>query len=232
MEEIDFVVEKTNLYEQIVDALEGVIVQSNVEEKLPSEQELSRRFGVSKAVIREAMKVLKDRGLIQSRNGDGSYISRPGSGSVANAVNRIIKMDNISSADLHGTRLILETAAVRLAALYARPEELDHLEFTIEKQSELSPYEEWFRYDKDFHITIARAGGNALVAMFVEVMMNLLKEYMFKGYYDRDDTIRQHREITAALRGKDEALAEKAMLSHLFAARQNVFAYEEKIKKE
>ncbi|MDR1058901.1 MAG: FadR family transcriptional regulator [Treponema sp.] len=231
MEEIDFVVEKTNLYEQIVDALEGVIIQSNVEEKLPSEQELSRRFGVSKAVIREAMKVLKDRGLIQSRNGDGSYISRPGSGSVANAVNRIIKMDNISSADLHGTRLILETAAVRLAALYARPEDLDHLDRTIEKQSGLSPYEEWIRYDRDFHIALARAGGNALVAMFVEVMMNLLKEYMFKGYYNPDDTIRQHREIVAALRGKDEALAEKAMLDHLFAARQNVFAYEEKIKK-
>jgi GntR family transcriptional repressor for pyruvate dehydrogenase complex len=233
MEEIDFVVEKTNLYEQIVKALEEVIIQSNVEEKLPSEQELSRRFKVSKAVIREAMKVLKDRGLIQSRNGDGSYISRPNSDSVASAVNRIIRMDNISNADLHGMRLILETATARLAALHALPEELDHLEYTIEKQAGFPPYEEWIRCDQDFHITLARAGRNNLLVMFVEVMMILLKEYMLKAIYsgyDRRSTIRYHREIVAALRRRDEALAEKAMLRHIFAARQNLSDYEEKLK--
>jgi DNA-binding FadR family transcriptional regulator len=233
MEDIDFIVEKTNLYEQIVNTLEQVIIQSSMEEKLPSELELSQRFKVSKAVIREAMKVLKDRGLIQSRNGDGSYISRPNSDSVANAVNRIIKMDNIRNEDLHGMRLILETAAVRLAALYALPEELDHLEYTIEKQSALPPYEEWLGYDRDFHITMAKASRNDLLAMFVEVIMTLLKEYMMKAIYsdyDRHSTIQQHQEIVQAIRNKDQAFAEKAILSHIFAARQNLIDYEQKIK--
>ena len=66
-----FTVKKTNLYEQIADCLENEIIHSEKEiVKLPSEKDLSIQFNVSKTAIREALKVLKERGLIKSKNGE------------------------------------------------------------------------------------------------------------------------------------------------------------------
>ena len=74
METGDFVVQRTNLYEQIAEQLERAIVRPGVQvaKKLPSEQELARQFAVSRTVVREALKLLRERGLITQTNGDGS----------------------------------------------------------------------------------------------------------------------------------------------------------------
>ena len=69
----DFAVSKVNLYEQIADRLETWILANSFEgqKKLPSEQALADEFCVSRNVIREALKLLKERGLVDSRNGTG-----------------------------------------------------------------------------------------------------------------------------------------------------------------
>ena len=75
----DFEIKKVNLYEEIADRLEDMIVSNaeNVGKKLPAEQSIANRFGVSRNVVREAFKLLKERGLITLRTGDGAYISTP-----------------------------------------------------------------------------------------------------------------------------------------------------------
>ncbi|GHV62050.1 GntR family transcriptional regulator [Spirochaetia bacterium] len=251
MDKIDYTVTKTNLYEQIADSLERAIMrseskfgtitgpQSSVEPsvrgsplaKLPSEQELSKRFNVSRTVIREALKVLKERGLIQSRNGEGSYISRPSADTISSAVNRIVQMDNISNDNLHSMRLILETAGARLAAIQAKPVDLEHLEYILEKMADENlPLDERINLDAEFHITIARASGNELVGMFVDVMTMLLNEYMAKGVFGLlgiKKTCVQHRHILEAIRGGDPDRAEAAIRGHLNASRENVVKYEQ-----
>lgn len=233
MDQINYTITKTNLYEQIADTLEQAIIRSGIKvEKLPSEQELCRRFDVSRTVIREALKVLKERGLIQSRNGEGSYISKPNTDTVSSAIGRIIRMDNINNDDLHDTRLILETSAARLAARNIGPEELRHLDDIIEKMSDLSiPLDERVSLDADFHATIARSGGNELLLMFVEVMTILLSQYMVKGMSGVEGmkkTLKQHKKILEAIRAGDPDKAEKATRSHLVIARENVDRYEVK----
>jgi GntR family transcriptional repressor for pyruvate dehydrogenase complex len=224
---IDFTIEKVNLYEKIVDGLEKVIMESESDEKLPSESELAKQFNVSKAVIREALKVLKDRGLIQSRNGDGSYITKPDTSSVADAVNRIIKMKNISDENIHNLRLILETATVKSATLHAKAEDIKKLEENLKFMSDLTlPEPRRVETDIQFHLLIARAGQNELLTMFVEVLMILLNDYMIKAAtsknYDRRNSINEHREIIEAIKKKELEYAEKAMLNHLFAFRKNI----------
>ena len=231
METIDYTVNKTNLYEQIADTLEHAIVHSDIKaEKLPSEQELSSRFKVSRTVIREALKVLKERGLIYSRNGGGSYISRPSTDTVSSVLNRIITMDNINNDDLHNMRLILETAAARLAAVNSKTVEINHLEQILEQMTNISlPLEQRIAYDADFHVSIARSSRNVLLVMFVEVMTMLLKEYMLKGIsgpLGMKKTGIQHRKILEAIKNQDSLAAETAIQEHLVASRKDVSRHE------
>ncbi|MDR1519634.1 MAG: FadR family transcriptional regulator [Planctomycetota bacterium] len=233
MENIDFTIAPPKKrYEHVAESLERVIVQSVEDEKLPSEQELAERFNVSKAVIREALTVLKERGLIQSRNGDGSYVSKPGAETAARAVSRIITTNCINNQNLHDARLILETATVRLAAVNAAPGEIARLEATIAEMSDLTmPYDEWLAIDMDFHVAIARAGKNELLAMFVEMMMLLLKKYMLKGLYSNYDqtcTLNEHREIVNAMRTGNPDLCEQAVRAHFNSAWNHVAMYEKR----
>ena len=233
MENIDFAIApQRKLYERVVDSLEKVIVFSDEDEKLPPEQELADRFKVSKAVIREALTVLKDRGLVQSRNGDGSYVSKPSTETVANAVGRIIQTSRINNRNLHDTRLIMETATIRLAVANVTAEELAHLDSTIAAMSDLTmPYDEWLAIDMDFHVTIAEASRNDLLKMFVEMMMLLLKQYMLKGLfsnYNQNCTLNEHREIVNAMKSGKTRPCEQAVRSHLLSAWNHVAMYEKK----
>jgi len=93
-------IKKTNLYEQIADCLEQEIIHSETEiEKLPSEKDLSIQFNVSKTAIREALKVLKERGLITSKNGEGSFVTKPGMSNISDSLNRIVQLGKISDMD-------------------------------------------------------------------------------------------------------------------------------------
>ncbi|GHV92721.1 GntR family transcriptional regulator [Spirochaetia bacterium] len=231
MDKIDYAVNKTNLYEQIAGSLEQAIMRSEFKlTKLPSEQELSRRFQVSRTVIREALKVLKERGLIQSRNGEGSYISRPNADTISSAVNRIVQMDNISNDKLHNMRLILETAGARLAAVNASPEEVAHLEYIMDQMSNRGlPQDQRIRLDAEFHVVTARASGNELLGIFVDIMTVLLKEYMSKGFFGNNrikNTIAQHMKVLEGIKNHNPDEAEIALYDHLVAARNDVGKYE------
>ncbi len=228
MENIDFAIATPKkLYEYVAESLEKVIVQSAKDEKLPSEQELAERFNVSKSVIREALTVLKDRGLVQSRNGDGSYVSKPNTETVVGAVSRIIKTSSINDQSIHDTRLILETATVKLAAAHIIHEEIILLEETIEKMSDLTlPNDEWLAIDMEFHIVIAKASRNALLAMYVEMMMLLLKDYMLKGLCSKTSTLDEHRKIVEAIQTRNPELCEQTLRSHIFSAWKHVAMYE------
>lgn len=236
MDNINYKISKTNLYEQIADTLEQAIVHSdNTSQKLPSEQELSNRFSVSRTVIREALKVLKERGLIEARNGEGSYISKPDTHTISNAVNRLIQMDNINNEDIHGIRIILETAAVRLATIHAAQEDIEHLEETVKQMSvHPLPAEKRIKIDSEFHKTIAHASGNKLLETFVEVMTSLLREYMIKGFPGPSsikNVINYHKKIIEAIKNRNPEDAEEAIRNHLTSARENVKIYELKRKK-
>lgn len=230
MDNIDFAIASPKKrYEQVVESLEKVIMRSAPDEKLPPEQTLAERFSVSKSVIREALTVLKDRGLVQSRNGDGSYVSKPNTDTVVNAIGRIVTTSSISDHNLHETRLILETATIRLAAQNATPEELDRLETLLVAMSDLTlSYDEWLDIDMDFHVAIAKAGRNELLTMFVEVMMCLLKNFMLKalyGKYDQNSTLREHRDILDALRTGNPDRCQEAVRAHLLSAWNNLSDY-------
>lgn len=231
MEDLTFPIIKTNLYEQIADGLERIIMDAGgTLEKLPSENELARHFEVSRTVIREALKVLKERGLVTLRNGERAYVSKPKADTVSSAIDRIVHMDNIGNDDLHGVRNILELAAVRLAAERAEADDIEELKAILQAMADGTlPLEDRIGLDARFHLAIAGASKNELLRMCVDVMDLLIRKYMSKGIFDDESirlTMEEHGRIVGRIEARDPVGAELAMRDHLEASRAQVAGYE------
>jgi len=233
MDAIDYKINRTHLYEQIAQILENAIIKpdSGMAEKLPSEQALADKFGVSRTVVREALKLLKERGLIELRNGEGSYITKPGSDTVSNAIQRIIHTDGISIDDVYNMRIILEVASCRLAALNASQEDLEKVQLILsEMESRKLDLPVRIGLDADFHIAIAHASRNRLLGMFVETMTALLTDVIGRGIQvpgGNEDGLMRHRSVLEAIRTGDPDTAENAIRDHLDVSRRNVKVVEE-----
>lgn len=233
----DFAVSRVNLYEQIADRLEDWIITSEFEgnEKLPSEQALADEFSVSRNVIREALKLLKERGLVDSRNGTGSYITKPEATNLSDVIGRMVAMDNIDYRAIYDVRIILETAACRRAAQLATPDQLAGMEELLEKlKDRMLTVKERRETDFAFHVAIARAAGNPLLEILVQTMKNIFIDMIEKGIFLQggiDDAIMRHANIMNALRAHDPEQAEAAMYDHLAFSEKNVERYMKDEKK-
>lgn len=232
-----FTLVKTNLYEQIADCLEELILtdeELKKEEKLPSEQTLAEKFGVSRNVIREALKILKERGLVDPKNGMGSYITKPEASNLSDVISRMVAMDNINFRNIYDVRIILETASCKRAAMNATEEELENMMDLLKQlqQREIS-IEERRELDFAFHVAIAESTGNPLLVFFVQAMKNIFLEMIEKGILIEggiDDAIKRHANIMEALKAGDPNMAEVMMYDHLIFSEKNVENYYENIK--
>jgi len=229
-------VKRTNLYEQIADALENAILQTGIsalaegeshsEDKLPSEQALAVKFGVSRTVIREALKLVKERGLIEQRTGEGSYITKPSPGAVSNVMSRMILMDNIGDDEIVDVRGILEIASCRLAAVNADEADIAQMQSTLDAMKEhWDDNEAMIRMDTDFHIAMAKASKNKLLGILIEAMTVLIRKFIRKSIYApgaKPDGMMRHALIMDAIKSRDPDVAEAAIRNHLEVSRQNV----------
>jgi len=220
---------RENLSAQVADHLEQEILGStaiSVSEKLPSEQQLAEKYQVSRPVVREALKLLQERGLVTLRNGLGAFVTKPQTSTVLSAVSRIMQMNNISDDDLTQMRGMLEVNAARLAAKNISDDMLAQIKENIEKFSNRElPLKERVELDCEFHNLIAKASGNALLEMFNDVLLSMLTDYMGKGVLVAggiDDAIARHTKIYKALEAHDTEAVVVAMNEHIGASKNNV----------
>ena len=115
----DLTLKRSNLYEQIADAIEKAILGLGEEgifeegqDKLPSEQALARKFGVSRTIVREGLKLVKERGLVELRTGEGSYITKPRPEAISKVISRMILMESVSDDALRPVPLAYRALAV------------------------------------------------------------------------------------------------------------------------
>lgn len=228
MDKIDFRVEKRNLYEDVAAKLEKYILQSSDRfgQRLPSEQKLALSFGVSRPVIREAMKLLKERQLIESRTGGGTYINKPGTQNLIDVIHRMIRMDRLDYVHVFDMRLLLEPHACRLAAENKLGEEkLAELGKTIELMSENEHNTDMrIHYDLQFHTLVAQYSGNPILAVFVQSMTGLLTPIIRDALIPPEghrSGIDYHNRLIEILRKADGDEAEAVMREHLTASTQN-----------
>lgn len=223
--------QRSKLSEQIADRLEDeIIMNGKIGERLPSEQQLSERFESSRTIVREALKILRARGLTDSRTGSGVYITRPDAQDLSHMISRMILMDeNIDYCSIYETRYFLEAAAARSAAERASDADFEGMQQILDAllNRNLGVLE---RRDLDFefHQRIARCSKNPLLAMLVEAMSNVFKDVIKTGIFVEggiEDAIVRHQRILDALRNRDAALAENMVYEHLIQSRCNYEVY-------
>lgn len=224
------VLQKENLYEQVANLLEQEILNDYEDGKrLPSEQHLAEQYEVSRTIIREALKLLKERGLIDSKTGSGSYVTKPEAQNIADVVYRIIQTDHIAYEDIFDMRMILELESVGRAAHYATEEELHEMMRLLEhiKDPSISRVGR-SQYDFAFHYQIAKASRNPLLALMTEAIGTICQEMISNTFRLRnslEDSIRRHNLIMEAVKNRDEHAAKEAMRAHLEQSKRNYVEY-------
>jgi DNA-binding FadR family transcriptional regulator len=221
MQKNDMELKKVNLYELLADRLEDEII-SNANmfgNKLPSEQELARNFGVSRNIVREALKLLKERGLITSHTGDGSYVSKPELSTLTNVISRMLVIHNIDATDSYQVLTMLECNACSLATQRGTEADFENLsEINLQMEKKQDDLNVRVDLDVQFHARIADISGNTLLSFFVKSMAQLHKSMISQAIQSKGgsrDGINYHNKIILALKVRDAKKAEQIMREHL-----------------
>ena len=139
-----------------------------VGEKLPSEINFSKMLGVSRNVLREALRVLKEWGLIEIKPGSGAYVCKPEFNSLQSNINRLVILNDVDIKEFFELRSLLEEQACLEAADSISKNELDILGATLSKMNEIEDPEKWGACELKFHLTIAKASRNKLLCIFYQ----------------------------------------------------------------
>jgi GntR family transcriptional repressor for pyruvate dehydrogenase complex len=226
----DFSPKRESLYKQVADQLQDLIVAESLlpGEKLPSERELAERMGVSRTVIREAIRVLSDRGLVRAKSGCGTYVREFSHKDAAASIELFLKLkhDDHTFRDVYEVRRMIEVEAAGLAAQRATPEDFGAMERAVAGMTaSMDDPEAYTRQDVAFHTAVVTATHNDLLAVLSNPVSDLLTEVVRVSLRVPDaveDGLTYHRRILRAIRSGDAAQARQAMLEHIAYARELV----------
>ncbi len=221
-------IQSERLYEQIVQQIEQRIVagELKVGDQLPSERELADQFAVSRTAVREAIKALREKGLVEIYMGRGTFIANGTSDLVRHTLDLLMKFDSTNGfMNMVEVREIIEPEIAALAAtritdeyIAAMQEAMDKMEATIDN------VEEFVEADLDFHLALAEATQNPIIPALLDPIINLLREQrilttLIEGVAQHGQT--NHKIIIEAMKLRDPDAAREAMRNHLEQIRKD-----------
>lgn len=227
---------KKSLGAQTEDRLMEYILQEPVEpgEKIPNEFELAKKFGVGRSTIREAVKGLVSRGILEVRRGSGTYVLNInpldedplGLGKIEDKYKLALELFDV--------RLMIEPEIAALACKNATEEELERLQRLCKETENL--YMEGCNHigkDAEFHTCIAHCSKNQVVEILIPVIHTAVMTFASLTHrLLMEETIKTHRAITEAIVKRDSVGARCAMIMHLTYNRQTIMKILEEREKK
>lgn len=212
-----------SLSEQVVDDLQRQIFDKQLAagSSLPSERELGIHYGVSRTVIREAVKVLTAKGLVEAVPGSGLIVGSTEIEDVAEVLRLYMREGtSLKYGDLHEVRMSLEVTAAGAAAQRASEAAAQHLIALCDELSTLSDdIVRASRNDFDFHKAIATSTGNDFLVLLFDVLEAALMETRVATFSMDPNRISivaaAHRRVAVAIAAHDPVAAKRAMREHL-----------------
>lgn len=209
----------TSLPERTAEQISKLIVEQHLtsEDKLPSEFELAEMLHVGRGTIREGVKLLVARNVLEIRRGKGTYIA-PNPGEISDPLGFAYYPDQLQLAlDLAEIRGQTEPWVARMAAEHASAEDIKHLrESCSVVEQDILAERDHSKNDVLFHVEIAKCTQNLVVPKLIPIITYAVT--LFVSLTEsrlRMETIVEHREILEAIGDADGARAEKAMALHI-----------------
>lgn len=217
------------LYERVVDKVLEMISSGAWKPgfRLPSERELSEAFGVSRTVVREAVKALEARGVLESATGSGVSVRRADVNMVSQSLQTYMQLANRDDFEirLNEVRRVLEVEMVALAAARRTPEQLAKLHRICQQMRKHdNTAKQMAELDFSLHVTLAEATQNELFTVLLTPLINQLREHIILTWEDFprpvEQVFDQHEAIVSAIENGDADAARQAMIKHLAFSRE------------
>jgi GntR family transcriptional regulator, transcriptional repressor for pyruvate dehydrogenase complex len=191
--------------------------------RLPSERQLATRLRVSRPVVREVLRTLVERGLLEVSPGRGTFARAMEPNDVAAPMTSVYRRRNATPRDLVEARTMLECEAAALAAERATPAEVAELDALVLAIDEADDIISKARADVAFHARIASASANPVIETMFLSITGLAFEHMLRSSADPHipgEANPYHQKVVDAIRNRDRHAARAAMLAHLSVATQ------------
>ncbi len=215
-------VKTSRLYEQIVQQVEESILKGQLKpgDQLPAERDLAQRFGVSRTAVREAVKALREKGLVEAYSGRGTFVTNGTSQAIRQSLDMMIRINQQDGlTHLAELRRMLEPEIAALAATRVEEQLLGTLrEAVAAMERSLHDPDAYVEADLDFHLALAEAAGNPLILSLLDSIVGLLREqrariFNVEGGPERGQF--HHKRILAAVESRSAGAARQAMREHL-----------------
>jgi GntR family transcriptional regulator, transcriptional repressor for pyruvate dehydrogenase complex len=218
---------RVRAYESIVEQIEGAILRGDLRpgQRLPSERDLTTQFAVSRATVREALRVLESTGLIRSRQGDptgGAEVQQFSPDALNRSLTTMVHLEQFDLADLLQFRMSIEGSATFLAGVGHTDEQLTRMKdaHAAAAAAIASGYEAFSAADVQFHQAVAAAANSGLLEVCNNVacgvVMNLI-EAKLKASFDVEemmiDSCRRHGLVLDLIEERDGAAAARMALN-------------------
>ena len=211
------------LVEKVQRGIEEIIINKEYDESrfLPSEGELCKRFDVSRATVREAVRSMEVRGFVKRLHGKGIVVVDNSVNVLTQTLADVIQRGESTIVDLIEVRNVIEVEAARLAAGRADEQDMAKMEdcLLFMEQAETMD-EQYYRNDLAFHLAMVEASKNVLLFAIIKSFEPLLQDVIVASSQQEVCIERRygyHRSIFDAISGKDEKAAADAMKRHLKA---------------
>jgi GntR family transcriptional repressor for pyruvate dehydrogenase complex len=221
-------VKRSRIYEHIVDQIHALIREGRWApgDQIPPERELAERFRVSRTSVREALRALEMQGIIESRQGGGTFVRTADTEALVPPLAAAILRGQRELTEVLEVRELIEPGIARMAAVRATAEHVAELQQLLERQREcIAAGRPFVDEDTAFHYTLARAADNHILLRLHNVILDLLREsrQSYLHVPDRPQmSLRGHEAILAAVIEHNPEAAHAASMAHISQVRDGI----------
>lgn len=219
-------IKSKKIYEKIADELLGSIKKGQLRagDKLDSVEKLADSYGVGRSAIREALSALRAMGLLEMRQGEGTFVREFNPAAISSSIATAVLIDEKDIHDLLEVRKVLEVGSVQSAVENANEADLNLIASSLEEMRKANGDEELGEQaDLHFHMSIAAASHNRMLVDLMnnvsEVMLIAMREtrriWLYSEKSSLEKIYQEHKRIFEAIQQRDAKKAQKLMLTHL-----------------
>lgn len=218
-------VKTKKVYEEIIEQVKNLIAEGVLKpgDRLIAEREMAERLKVGRSAVREAFRALEAMGIIEIRQGEGTFIKEVNTEMLVETLALMLAPKKNTMRELLEIRKILEVGAAGLAALRCTEEELKKMESAlVQMEKDIEAGDLGQQADWQFHYAIAEATRNSLLVRLMDSIQDTMsrlqkkaREELYRTPGNPQRLLKEHYAIFEAIKSGQDILAQKAMYDHL-----------------